>query len=327
MRRFILILTAIVLLNIIGVFIYLNFFVDKNGMAPNNNFLVENTNQITKEKDVLPEPITEEPVRNDITLSAKSVEQADIIVIKVSGEEPSGSFAGEPINFFKAISGDWFSLLAFDAKEVPGEQELVISFGNGEEERNKILVGGQDWPVTELKISQDLEDKGYTPQSIATGIVVNENAVIKEATSVYEPDPFFKEDFVFPLDKIIVGGVYGNIRKSGTSQLQHLGADLDTPEGSNVYAINNGKVVLAREDFPNYGKTVVIDHGLGIFSLYLHLSEIKVFVGKLVERGETIALSGNTGYSLEPHLHFSVRVKDASVDPLKFIETFNNFFQ
>jgi len=68
---------------------------------------------------------------------------------------------------------------------------------------------------------------------------------------------------------------------------------------------------------------VVIDHGLGIYSLYLHLSEINVSVGQLVERGKVIGLVGSTGYSLEPHLHFSLKVNGASVEPLGFIDTVN----
>ncbi|TSD01862.1 MAG: peptidase M23, partial [Parcubacteria group bacterium Athens0714_26] len=70
-----------------------------------------------------------------------------------------------------------------------------------------------------------------------------------------------------------------------------------------------------------YGKTLIIDHGLGIFSLYLHLDEFKVLNGKGVKRGELVGLSGNTGYSISPHLHFSIKANGASVDPLKFIET------
>jgi murein DD-endopeptidase MepM/ murein hydrolase activator NlpD len=69
-----------------------------------------------------------------------------------------------------------------------------------------------------------------------------------------------------------------------------------------------------------YGKTLIIDHGLGIFSLYLHLNQFKVLQEEQVKRGDTIALSGSTGYSITPHLHFSIKVKGVSVDPLRFIE-------
>jgi murein DD-endopeptidase MepM/ murein hydrolase activator NlpD len=99
-----------------------------------------------------------------------------------------------------------------------------------------------------------------------------------------------------------------------------LGVDLEAKEGDPVFSINDGVVRFSKE-LPNYGKTIIIDHGLGIFSLYLHLKEFKVSEGEKVKKGEIIALSGNTGYSISPHLHFSVKINGKSVDPLRFIDT------
>jgi len=115
-------------------------------------------------------------------------------------------------------------------------------------------------------------------------------------------------------------GAFGNIRKSGEISLQHLGVDLEANIDTPVYAINDGTVRLSQE-LTNYGKTIIIDHGMGIFSLYLHLDEFKVFERKAVKKGEIIALSGNTGYSIAPHLHLGVKISGSSVDPLRFIET------
>lgn len=70
-----------------------------------------------------------------------------------------------------------------------------------------------------------------------------------------------------------------------------------------------------------YGKTLIIDHGFGIFSFYSHLNELKVSNGEKVNQGEAIGLSGKTGYALAPHLHFSIKLNGSSVDPLRFIET------
>ena len=99
-----------------------------------------------------------------------------------------------------------------------------------------------------------------------------------------------------------------------------MGVDLEADIGTPIYAINGGIVRLSQE-LTNYGKTIVIDHGSGIFSLYLHIDEFKISEGKEVKRGDIIALSGNTGYSIAPHLHFGVKINGASVDPLRFIET------
>ena len=117
-----------------------------------------------------------------------------------------------------------------------------------------------------------------------------------------------------------MAGNFGNIRKSGSSEAQHLGVDLDVAVGTEVYAVNNGVVRLSR-DFPTYGKTLAIDHGLGIYSLYLHLDEFKAAEGEEVRRGDVIGYSGDSGYSIAPHLHFSIKISGSSVDPIKFIET------
>ena len=86
-------------------------------------------------------------------------------------------------------------------------------------------------------------------------------------------------------------------------------------------AMNAGVVSLARE-FRVYGKTIVIDHGLGLQSIYMHLSNFKVKAGQQVKKGEPIGLSGSTGYALEPHLHVSVHIGGVSVDPVEFLGLF-----
>jgi murein DD-endopeptidase MepM/ murein hydrolase activator NlpD len=104
--------------------------------------------------------------------------------------------------------------------------------------------------------------------------------------------------------------------------LRHLGVDLEAPLNTPVYAINDGIVKFA-QNLSTYGKTIIIDHGFGIYSLYLHLNDFKVKENERVKRGEVIGLSGNTGYSLSPHLHFSIKIQGITVEPLNFIEEFN----
>ena len=87
--------------------------------------------------------------------------------------------------------------------------------------------------------------------------------------------------------------------------------------GTSVTAINRGVVRVARQ-FPTYGKTVVVDHGLGLMSFYMHLSKTSVNVGELVKPGQRVGLSGQTGYATSPHLHFTLRIRNISVDPMKF---------
>jgi murein DD-endopeptidase MepM/ murein hydrolase activator NlpD len=94
----------------------------------------------------------------------------------------------------------------------------------------------------------------------------------------------------------------------------HTGVDISAPAGTPVRAANAGRVVLAAELYFS-GKTVIIDHGLGVFTFYGHFSKILVKRGDLVKKGEMIAEVGQTGRSTGPHLHWSVRILDSRVDP------------
>ncbi|RJQ13482.1 M23 family metallopeptidase [Candidatus Parcubacteria bacterium] len=278
-----------------------------------------------KIQEIQEEKILSEP---EISFSSLSLEQADTLVIKVfSSEKPSTIFNDKRIDFFETASNSWVGIFGIDAKAKARIENIIISFEGDKDVQNEFVIIKKDWPRTQLYINPELTKQGYTPQSISQNLFQNEDAIIGIAVSDYKDFPYFSGSFEDPLDKRVIVGAFGNVRVSQGVALQHLGVDLEGKMGDRVYAINDGVITLSRSDLPNYGTTVVINHGLGIFSLYLHLSEIKVALGQKVKRGDVIGLVGSTGYSLEPHLHLSLRVRGASVDPLKFIETVNQIYK
>lgn len=99
----------------------------------------------------------------------------------------------------------------------------------------------------------------------------------------------------------------------------HSGVDLAVPEGNSVYASDNGKVIVAENSGNGYGNYIIIDHQNGYKTLYGHNSELCVAVGDIVAKGDKIALSGNTGNSTGPHVHFEIHVNDEKVDPQQYI--------
>lgn len=268
----------------------------------------------------IPEPLpAPTPV---LSVSDTSIEQSDTFAVVVTNIPSSFSATatwGDRTYDLLRIGERFVGFLGADAKKAPGSYEVGVNAGTTTLRRS-VLVAKRTFPMTVLTVTPELEERGYNPPAIQSN-VATENARLNNAL-IYTPRAYFSKPFVNPLDHISIVGAYGNIRKSGTVELQHLGADLDADEGTSVYAINDGVVNLA-ENFTNYGKTIVVDHGVGIFSFYLHLNEFNVKVGDKVTRGQVIAKSGNTGYSIAPHLHFSVRIRNASVDPLRFIETVN----
>jgi len=257
-------------------------------------------------------PVSEK--KSNISLSSDILEQSDTLLIKVNSEEKPKANLGSKYIGFARIGDYWFGFLGISVSMEPGTYDLNIN-----DDIEKIKVIEKDFPITELIVTDELEEQGHTVSAIMERIV-NENAMIKQVLNIYTDTAYFNDVFGYPLKKNIVVGKYGSIRKSGDSVVQHLGVDLDADMNTRVYAVNNGKIAFAKE-LLNYGRTIIIDHGLGIYSLYLHLETFKVLEGDMIEKGEVIALSGNTGYSIAPHLHFSIKLNRSSVDPLKFIET------
>ncbi|MDR3296666.1 MAG: M23 family metallopeptidase [Prevotellaceae bacterium] len=98
----------------------------------------------------------------------------------------------------------------------------------------------------------------------------------------------------------------------------HKGLDFGCPVGTPIYATGNGKVEAAGFNLGGFGDMVLVNHGFGYHSRYAHLSEIKVRVGDKVQRGQVVGLSGNSGHSKGPHLHYEVLLKNNAVDPINF---------
>ena len=276
------------------------------------------TTTTTKEETVL---------ETKISFSALEVYQGDTLVVIAENVSDQavvrGEFDSQDLEFFSIEGKDkLFSLLGIDAKKSPGEYILSI-FLSGELMLEEIIeVKKSDFYITQIVITPELEEKGLTADNISKNISTNDGVIVYEIVNKYNPEIYFNKSFVYPLDELINVGAFGNIRKDNGITIQHLGVDLDAEQGTPIYAINDGQVVFAGE-LTVYGKTIIIDHGLGIYSLYLHLSEFKASKGLMVERGEIIGLTGNTGWSTGPHLHLSVKANKASVDPLKFIEGFD----
>jgi murein DD-endopeptidase MepM/ murein hydrolase activator NlpD len=130
------------------------------------------------------------------------------------------------------------------------------------------------------------------------------------------------EKFQWPLKgNNTLADPYGYTRVIANFTMPHKGADFEAPLGTPVYAMNKGIVRFASA-LRNYGNTVIIDHGLGVQTIYMHLSNITATLGQKVEKGEYIGDSGDTGYASNPHLHVTVRIWDISIDPIKFMELF-----
>ncbi|NMB92238.1 MAG: M23 family metallopeptidase [Parcubacteria group bacterium] len=291
------------------------------------NFINEQKNMVTTTttSTTLKE---EKPIA--ITLPRDKLVQGDTLVVKVdnfkAGQKITGEFDQKKFDFIPTEDNEkLIGVIGIDVRKTPGDYPLKIFLNNEEIFNKKITVMKGDFYTTKFVLTPELEKQGYTQSNIVQNIQTNDGVLIYQVVNKYTPESYFNKSFIYPLDSIIKVGDFGVTRKEGNITLRHLGVDLDAPQGTPIYAINDGVVKFA-QDLITYGKTIIIDHGFGIYSLYLHLSEFKVAVGDKVLRGEVIGLTGSTGYSLAPHLHLSIKINGASIDPLKFIEFVNQGF-
>lgn len=261
------------------------------------------------------------------SFSSLSPLQSETIVIRTEREgELTAEFAGRESDFF-SVEGGQRAIMGVWVKQDPGVYPILIQDKERVVLRSFVHVRERSFPVTVLRTTPELEEKGFTPERIEENVRSEQETLrLAGIIGTYRKEARFSEPFTDPLDEMRNVGSYGNIRRQGEVSLQHLGVDLDARVGDPVYAVNEGLVRFVGTP-ANYGKTVAVDHGLGVYSVYLHLDEILVEEGEQVARGQEIAKAGNTGYSLAPHLHFSMRASGVSVDPLLFLESVNRYLK
>ncbi len=149
-----------------------------------------------------------------------------------------------------------------------------------------------------------------------------------EATKIYNTisnKTYVNSKFELPMNSKITSA-FGNARVFN-DQLKsyHSGTDFRAKVGTDVKAINDGVVVLVKDRY-YAGGSVIVDHGMGIYSCYFHLSSYKVKVGEKIKKGQVLALSGATGRITGPHLHLTIKVNGTTVDPLDFMDKYNSLW-
>lgn len=138
-------------------------------------------------------------------------------------------------------------------------------------------------------------------------------------------EPHFASGFQIPIKGGRISSVFGSQRiLNGVAKNPHNGIDIAVPRGTPVKAMTDGKVLLSADNFYYAGNFIILDHGFGVNSMYLHLDENLVEEGQFVKKGEVIGKVGTTGRSTGPHLHWTVQWYDKRVDPNSVFEFAND---
>jgi len=241
------------------------------------------------------------------------------VLFRVTTPKPvralSGNWLGHEIVFsFDASHKVWFVLAGASLETKPGAYPIQLraetTAGPAISFEKKIRVERQRYPRVLLKVPGR-----YTAPSPEEQRQIEQDKETKaQVFETLSPSREWKGSFAPPVNAEI-SGVFGVERVfNGSVQSTHQGLDFRVPAGTPVAAVNGGHVILARPLFFE-GNCVVIDHGQGLLTLYLHLSKFSVREGDEVSKGQPIGLSGGTGRATGPHLHLAVRWQGVYLNP------------
>lgn len=256
-----------------------------------------------------------------VTLNPAIVEAGSPELIHVDAPASAtleGDWLGRTLQFFPARDGrGWFALAGVDVSAPAGPSDLRI----------KVTTGGR---TRDLSRTVQIREGHYrsgtlsvAPQFVSPGAEALEiiHAEVKLKAQVFgstAPDPLWAGDFKAPVSAEATDSFGTRRTFNGKLASVHQGMDFRAGTGTPVHASNSGTVVLARKMYYE-GNCVVIDHGLGLFTISMHFSRIDVREGQQVRQGEVLGLSGATGRVTGPHLHWAVRWQGAYLDPAKLL--------
>lgn len=249
--------------------------------------------------------------------------QGQLVVVQVEGAEPgdlvSGVLAGRKLRFYIDDRGRVRALSAVSWKQEPGDMPLVVTV---QPPGGDPIIQGVSVPVLAHRFEEQqlsVDPRYVRPPRSVRARLGRERAAIKSIWRAPPTKRKWRGSFVWPRkDKIC--STFGAKRMfNNRLKSRHFGVDIDGKTGDPVRAIGAGRVVMVSDRY-YAGGTVVIDHGLRLFSLYFHLSEYSVETGEMVQKGQLIGKVGRSGRVTGPHLHLGIRVEGLSFDPLSLLE-------
>ena len=253
---------------------------------------------------------------NDQTNGLSGQEQIDVVLngkftqgALLRGQAPAGAkvtLNGETVQTNK----DGKFVVGFE-REAPLQQTLIVELADGNKWQRDITLGKREYNIQRI---EGLEQKMVTPPAEVTARIKQDNINVANARSGNSDLDALFTKFEWPANGVI-SGVYGSQRiLNGVPKWPHYGLDIANETGTPVYAPVDGVVTLA-DDLYYSGNTLILDHGMRVFSTFLHMDTIMVEVGETVKQGEQIGTIGSTGRSTGPHLDWRINLGNIRLDP------------
>jgi murein DD-endopeptidase MepM/ murein hydrolase activator NlpD len=254
---------------------------------------------------------------------ARAVAPGEVVLLDVRASsalaDVQARWLSQAVGFYQMEPGWWQGLAAIDVGTAAGRQVLSLrartTDGRTLEHVYPMTIVARTFPARRITVAPKFVD----PPASEMARIESERKAADAIFASSTPERFWRQPFVVPVPGTATSSFGRRTILNGEPRGQHTGTDFQAATGTPVVAPNRGRVALAADHyFP--GRTIIIDHGLGVYSYLAHLSEFTVAEGALVERGQRVALSGATGRVTGPHLHWTMRIGSARVDPLGLLE-------
>jgi murein DD-endopeptidase MepM/ murein hydrolase activator NlpD len=255
----------------------------------------------------------------EVTAKSRAVQPGEIVVLTVTApvdlDRVRVRAFGQDVAVFPASSSGrttWEALVGIDLDVKPGTYPVAIDADAGTRHTTySLIVAAKRFPTRRLTVDESF----VNPPPSEQARIEREAKLLNDVYHAPAPERLWSEPFVRPVTEPANSRFGTRSIFNGVPRNPHGGADFLSPSGTPVHAPNAGRVVVARELYFS-GNTVVIDHGLGLFSMLAHLSAIDVREGDSVDAAQVVGRVGATGRVTGPHLHWAVRASGARVDPL-----------
>ena len=198
-------------------------------------------------------------------------------------------------------------------RDTPARATLQVQFVGGKSSTLTFDVAKREYHIERV---EGLPAKTVTPDPETAERIEREQARVAQARTRDDAREDFLHGFALPVSGARISGVYGSQRiDNGVAKAPHMGLDMAVPEGTPIHAPASGVVTFAEPDLVLTGGTVLIDHGFGLSSSFLHMSRLDVKAGDAIRRGQVIGAAGMTGRATGPHVHWGINWFDVRLDP------------
>jgi len=261
------------------------------------------------------------PPAEGVTLTPPQVSQGGATVVQVFDVSASAAVADFAGRQYPLLGGEgtFWGVLGVPANQPPSGYPVLVT-----------LMSADGQVLRQMQVSLTVTAAGFPVEYIqlepATAALLDPAIVLEEIDrraaiyAVFTPERLWSAPFLLPVQGPI-SGVYGAGRSynGGPVTDYHRGTDITAEEGTPVVAANTGRVAFAG-DLSVRGRSVILDHGLGVFSAYHHLTDLAVVQGQLVTKGDLVGTVGETGLAEGPHLHWEIVVRGVEVDALRWTQ-------